>query len=328
MECAGIREYLSEYVDGTLDPQNRALVEEHLSTCEHCREELSSLRAVIEELGSLEPLSAPENFLRSIHERIENRSAFSRVKRLLFFPARIKIPLQLATAAVTALLVFTVFNAMQPAKQFPGKPSVSDQERVAQQPASEPMELASIEKGMKSRSEAGSRLAPGTEAEREALQLALWIDAEPFHLDHAADESVKETELDKQAPAVEEKGSAMTLAPKRALRMQEAPEARLKKSRLKDEKEAPAGAERETIPDEALSRVTDLIGSFGGKVVSVRYAGESGSPQSIRADIPNRNYSPFLEKLNRIGTLQLPLPSMPAGDREMVQIEILLLSHR
>ncbi len=58
MECLKIRELLSDYMDGILDEEVKVKVEEHLLTCKGCKEELASLKALIEELNSLDSVSA------------------------------------------------------------------------------------------------------------------------------------------------------------------------------------------------------------------------------------------------------------------------------
>jgi len=63
MECAGVKKLLSEYIDGSLDAQAGAAVKDHVSTCKGCKEELASLSAMVEALGSLEPVKAPADFL-------------------------------------------------------------------------------------------------------------------------------------------------------------------------------------------------------------------------------------------------------------------------
>ncbi|MGD2126906.1 MAG: zf-HC2 domain-containing protein, partial [Desulfobacteraceae bacterium] len=113
MKCSEIKALLSEYVDETLDTQTKALVDQHLSSCSDCQKELASLRALIKELGSLEAVEPPKDFLNQLHERLEQRSRFSRFIQSLFVPMRIKIPLQVASAAIMAILVFSILHVQQ-----------------------------------------------------------------------------------------------------------------------------------------------------------------------------------------------------------------------
>ena len=86
MDCARIKEMLSEYMDGTLDESSRPRVEDHLSTCKACKEEYEALKAMVHELSSLEPVEAPEDFLRQVHERIGRESGLQRFIKALFIP--------------------------------------------------------------------------------------------------------------------------------------------------------------------------------------------------------------------------------------------------
>ena len=63
--CREIKQALGVYVLGAIDPAERALVEEHLSSCQECREELASLAGLPAMLRKVpvveaERLAAPE----------------------------------------------------------------------------------------------------------------------------------------------------------------------------------------------------------------------------------------------------------------------------
>ena len=138
MDCTGIQKLLSEYIDGILDAKTTKTVEEHIATCEDCKETFASLSAMVEELNALESVKPPADFLEKIHQRMEPRSDFSRIFRKLFVPFKIKIPLQLAAAATASLLVVMVlslqkseYQKMQPLKAsksewFAEKPKADD----------------------------------------------------------------------------------------------------------------------------------------------------------------------------------------------------------
>jgi hypothetical protein len=316
VQCTEIKEHLSEYIDGTLDAQTRTLIEEHLSTCRACEKELDSIRALIQELGSLEPVGVPEDFLSSIHERIENRSGFSKIMRRLFLPARIKIPLQFATVAVTALLVFTVFNMMQPAKRFLGEPLVSEQTKMPKKARSESAKLAYEE---------GDEIALQNVLEIRPVELALLIGTEKFGITDTPGEAMKAPEPEKKRGAMKEQRYAVSSAPGPEVARQAAPAAGLKLDRLEGEKRTSEMSDRERAVRAALSGVSNLISFFDGKVISVEYAKQSGLPQFIYAEIPTGNYSPFLERLNRIGALQPPPRFTTAKEKEVIPIKIQLL---
>ncbi len=70
MECAEIKQHLSGYLDGVLDAQTIAIVDEHLSACKGCKQELESLHSLVKELGAMGPVKAPDDFLEKFHERL------------------------------------------------------------------------------------------------------------------------------------------------------------------------------------------------------------------------------------------------------------------
>ena len=125
MDCTRIRELLSEYIDDVLDPDMRARVEKHLDDCRACTEELIALQALVHDLGSLERIRAPEDFLDRLHERLEPRFTSRRLIHLLFVPMRVKLPLEFATAAALLILVFASLQGPGPQRDMAGIPESS-----------------------------------------------------------------------------------------------------------------------------------------------------------------------------------------------------------
>jgi hypothetical protein len=53
---------LSEYIDNSLNSENKSLVERHLETCEACSKELESLRMTVQLLRRVPEVSVPRSF--------------------------------------------------------------------------------------------------------------------------------------------------------------------------------------------------------------------------------------------------------------------------
>ena len=113
MNCSRIKELLSEYMDGQLDKEQEALVKDHLLLCGDCRDEFESMKAVVREMGSLDTVKAPDDFLESLHGRIKRDSWFQKIKSFLFISDRFRIPVELATLATTVVLAFFIFHIVQ-----------------------------------------------------------------------------------------------------------------------------------------------------------------------------------------------------------------------
>ena len=113
MDCSHVREHLSDYIDESLETKTKALVEGHLSACKDCREEVASLRMLIDDLGSMEAVAPPKDFLNQFHKRMERRSRFSKILDTLSIPMQVKLPMKLAGAVVMAVLVFAIYQIQE-----------------------------------------------------------------------------------------------------------------------------------------------------------------------------------------------------------------------
>ncbi len=60
--CRKVRGMLSEYIDNSLNSENKSLVERHLQTCEACSKELESLRMTVQLLHRMPEVSVPRSF--------------------------------------------------------------------------------------------------------------------------------------------------------------------------------------------------------------------------------------------------------------------------
>ena len=74
-------ELLADYVEGTLDADARARVEDHLAGCDRCRDELELAREARGALGSLPELDVPSGIPLGVRRRAR-RAGPSRVQRV------------------------------------------------------------------------------------------------------------------------------------------------------------------------------------------------------------------------------------------------------
>ena len=80
MRCATVREFLSQSLDGPLEPPEEAQVETHVLACESCRRYRTSLRRLTGALATLERAPAPLDFGAMVtfqlrRERVQRRWA-------------------------------------------------------------------------------------------------------------------------------------------------------------------------------------------------------------------------------------------------------------
>ena len=99
---------LSAYLDGDLDPRERAALEAHLSSCVPCKTQLEQLRATLGRLGGLRA-KAPGTFLADVQNQIRTRSRgrFFGRRHLLFG----RIPFEwVSLAMIMAMLVYYIIT--------------------------------------------------------------------------------------------------------------------------------------------------------------------------------------------------------------------------
>jgi anti-sigma factor RsiW len=60
MPCQDLVEVITDYLEGTLSPQERLRFEEHLAVCAGCRNYLEQMRATIRLTGALNADSIPD----------------------------------------------------------------------------------------------------------------------------------------------------------------------------------------------------------------------------------------------------------------------------
>ena len=324
MECSRSKELLSDYIDGILDARTKALLEEHLVVCESCREDLASLKALVQEIGSLKSLEAPRDFLEKVHERIEQRSKFGQIMRKLFFPVRIKVPLELATVTAMAILILAVLNVQQPKKQeIAHVPLDSDRLMSAKK--------AKVDGGEKAEAEPS-----GTE--REIVELALLVKTEAFSRAYAPSEAKGLAPTHgKRAGTIDEERIDVSSYAKTRIGGQAVPTAETKTRELMQEKQAVTSPirEREALTDEAdvsfsygdetLSKVKNLVERVDGKIISIEYEEQTEQPQSIHAEIPTEHYNSFCDGLRDIALLQTTPPIISEKDQKLIQIRIRLI---
>lgn len=310
MECAKIKELLSEYIDDVLDSQRKTRVEEHLKRCQACSAELASLKAYIEEMTALKEVKAPADFLVKVHQRLRKPIGVEKTFRLLFVPARVKIPLELALVAALVILVISIFNVI-PSKKAPPESLVKLAPR-------EVKELAKLKDTAEKVLEpvvvldkvAQSRLRK-TE---KPLELALLIKSKPSPLDRRRGTVRAARAKSKRGALTIEKGEGV----------KEKLEAAAKPKRRVALKFAQTMAPKpETLAVcKVLAEVKQLTQFMKGKVISVKYKKGTNQPQYITIELPRVNYNPFLKKLNQLGELQKPLPAKVVITEELVQLRI------
>ena len=70
MRCSKAGKYLSSYIDGELEPRERALLESHLVQCRWCARKIEELTRVHHLFVDAERFSAPQGFSAEVMEKV------------------------------------------------------------------------------------------------------------------------------------------------------------------------------------------------------------------------------------------------------------------
>ncbi len=333
MDCAGIDELLSEYIDGTLDSKTVQMVEKHISVCVDCKEKLASLRAMVEELNALEPMKAPADFLEKIHQRMEPRSDFSRLFKKLFVPFKIKIPLQLAAAATASILVVMVLNLQKSEYQKTQPLKASKSERFAEKSKSDHLTHEFTTKTKPSApilEEAPERLSDSEQrmlAQKTPVQPSIQReDGPPSSVLAKARPSAGEGQPIELAMILKPFAIGGAYPPDITMHTMPLPEGNKKSIKQKRTDKDTLGrkfeaGQKNQIGD-VLLRMNHIIWPLKGKILTKEYNKRKNRLTSIQVQIPAESYVSFCRELTRLGTLKTPPPALSNQHLETVKLLI------
>jgi anti-sigma factor RsiW len=71
LSCKHVWEYISNYIDGSVDPEVRAQIERHLEHCEICSAILDSTRNILYLTADDRTFALPVGYSARLHARLE-----------------------------------------------------------------------------------------------------------------------------------------------------------------------------------------------------------------------------------------------------------------
>jgi anti-sigma factor RsiW len=96
--CNDIEHNLSAYLEGTLSPEVKTIVEEHLASCPHCTKAVENLKKTEKLAREMEEVEPPPWFAQKIMSHVREEAQLKEsLFRKLFYPLHIKIPIQALT---------------------------------------------------------------------------------------------------------------------------------------------------------------------------------------------------------------------------------------
>lgn len=71
LNCQHIWNQISDYIDGTVAPELRKAVEEHLARCRHCAAVLDSTRNILVLVADERTFELPVGYSERLHQRLQ-----------------------------------------------------------------------------------------------------------------------------------------------------------------------------------------------------------------------------------------------------------------
>ena len=108
MECDGIKDKLSDYIEGVLNSEETSLVSAHIKSCKKCEEACVDLKKTVGYVKDLEEVEPPQWLTQKIMVRVKEEAEKKSLWEKLFYPLHVKLPLEAAATllvAVTALYI-------------------------------------------------------------------------------------------------------------------------------------------------------------------------------------------------------------------------------
>lgn len=72
MNCDKFRESISYYIDDILDDNGKREFEEHMNSCEQCKDEYEQMLILIDSLNSIEQVPLPDNYDETLRKKLNN----------------------------------------------------------------------------------------------------------------------------------------------------------------------------------------------------------------------------------------------------------------
>jgi hypothetical protein len=108
--CQRFKDMVSDYIEGELDHQNRSVMEKHIKDCLGCKQNISQLKRLIQNLRELPRIIATPDFETILRARIRIESGLARRRRERWFPiGQYRLPAYTFATVVVLVALISVF---------------------------------------------------------------------------------------------------------------------------------------------------------------------------------------------------------------------------
>jgi len=110
MNCEDVQKYLSDLLDKSLDVERVQEIEDHLTACPLCSEEMARLAECQRLVSGLPAVEPPVGFTNRVMAEVREAANPPSLWERLFLPLRIKIPLEATAVVLIAVLAAYIYQ--------------------------------------------------------------------------------------------------------------------------------------------------------------------------------------------------------------------------
>ncbi len=317
---------LSDYIDGLLSPPEAASVKDHLARCAECRKEHRFLKTYMKKAAAFPRVPVPDDFLEKIHAHID-APAPSGIWRRLFFPLKIKLPLEAAGALALTVLAVFIFKPFDDSRldYHIAAPAAEEKAAGTMEEADAPVR---IDEDILAREADTSRkeAAPRKKTHADTGRVTVANGAESAKIasaeDKAEGEAPAEISLVLKAAGLEGTSRSKDTQPGMAptLRQKGAYSTQSEIAASDDARTAELPARNQS----GVDVIVNLALALDGRVVKVADADASGSRRLVIVEIPAKNYAQFMAGIRGAWSLQKQTPSSSPAQTGRIRLTLTL----
>lgn len=332
MKCRNVKEHLDEYIHDETKQDLKILIEEHLSTCKDCSEDFSFLKTYYNEIASFTKAKAPDDFLFKLNQRLEKETSFKQLLRKLFFPLKIKIPLE--TAGITAIVIFMIilFDPTQSIKQTEYTAERDQKLHMTEKPSQQyytkrsprfvlnkqEKTAFSVEEDKKMYIRSRVKRKASAPRETNTYMIAFFITPQT---------PSKPSSIEIGQPMMSE--NTRNLQSLSGARYKKEISDQVTENRSFHEKEKvivkiseDEEFEKDSTEKNTMDKIRDLVISFNGRIIDEEYNGITDLPKSIFIEMPSNSYVELKNGLKNFGSIRNErLPKMKI-DQGIIRLKI------
>ncbi|OPY71233.1 MAG: hypothetical protein A4E63_01621 [Syntrophorhabdus sp. PtaU1.Bin050] len=333
--CRDIQDKLTAYLEGDLTAEEKSLVEAHLASCKVCKAALIDLKKTTDLVQSLEDVEPPPWLTRKIMTLVrEEAEQKGSILQKLFYPLRIKIPIQAFATVLVVVLGIYVYKATGPEIKAVQAPPAAEETAPLAAPQKKPAKIdrrspLPADKPVRQQSpEKETKAAPSRPIEEKALPTEQRITTKQETKTQKIEETPGAT-----APRRDEQisSSGQAAAPSMPFVKGKDSLGSVSSGMEESRKRLGAGAASPSksvyaekpapialsllVKDVQLAtaEVVRLAGRMGGTGTATK---TTPSGVLLTTVLPAENFAAFLERLARLGTLKekVPRTGLPEGN--------------